>query len=88
MTKDKPIEAQFCENGGSVATLRPSLQVALDRRLRRRQDQHPLQLLRGGILQLHLHAHLWDRLQDQNDKLPWEEDQASVLGHRWPGKVL
>ena len=85
--RDKRNEAHLWGDGW-VPTLWPSLQATHDRGLWGGQDQHPLQLFRGGLLQLHLHAHLWDRLQDQNNKLPREEDQTAVLGHRWPGKVL
>ena len=39
----------------------------------------------GGRLQHNLHLDNWDRLQDQDHRAEREEDQASDMGHCWPG---
>ena len=39
----------------------------------------------GGRLQHNLHLDNWDRLQDQDHRAERKEDQASDMGHCWPG---
>ena len=39
----------------------------------------------GGRLQHNFHFDNWDRLQDQDHRAERKEDQASDMGHCWPG---